>query len=555
MQTKINPFGMLRPSLRKLSLEEIDTERSRSIKKIIAEKLIETNPQTKAELDAFKRRICKEYKISYPSNIDLLAALKSCQGPASTRSSLKELLRVRPVRSLSGIVNVSVLTKPYPCPGTCLYCPNEPGFPKSYLSGEPAAERAKRLKFDPYDQTFKRIEVLKNEGHATDKIEMRIIGGTWSYYPKSYQKNFIALCFAACNDFPTFKKRKKLSLEAEQKKNETANCRIVGLSVETRPDYINKREIRWLRELGVTKVELGIQSIYDDVLQKNLRGHKVLETIRATKFLKDSGFKISYQIMLNLYGSNAKRDAEMLKDIFSNQNFQPDLIKLYPCAVLAEAPLCKLYKKGLFKPYSDKKIIEVIKTIKKNMPPYVRIERIIRDIPSPRIIKGAKTISNLRQIIAKDMARENWSCLCIRCREVKEGFDAKEKLFLIRRDYSASDGLEIFLSFENENRSKIFSLLRLRIPAINQPIFTVLKNAALIREIHTYGLQVPISEKRNAAQHGGLGKKLIAEAEQIAKKEFGYKKIVAISGVGARKYWRKFGYVLKESYLVKNLGG
>jgi len=533
------------------------------IKKIIAQKLIEANPQTKAELDTFKRRMCAEFKITYPSNINLLSCLRqlAVTRPLQARSglvtvtltSMGNLLRVRPVRSLSGIVNVSVLTKPYPCPGRCLYCPNEPGFPKSYLSGEPAADRAKLLKFDPYIQVKKRLENLAAEGHSIDKVELRVIGGTWSYYPKSYQAKFIAACFAACNDFGK-PKDEILTLEREQRVNELAKCRIVGISIETRPDYINREEIVRLRKLGVTRVELGVQSVYDDVLKLNQRGHNVGTTIKATRLLKNAGFKVSYQIMLNLPGSNPKNDLRMAKELFSNPDFCPDLLKIYPCAVLKEAPLYKLYRQGKYKPYSDKKLVEVIKKIKKIMPPWVRIERIIRDIPSPRITIGTKGISNLRQIIAQDMEQEGWQCQCVRCREIKNGYDPKEKIFLVRRNYSASNGKEIFLSFEDKKQIKLYSLLRLRIPGANcKSIFPGLKNAALIREIHTYGIQTPIAQKGVAAQHKGIGKKLISEAEKIAKTEFGIKKITAISGVGTRPYWRKFGYRLKNTYMVKTL--
>ena len=523
----------------------------KKIQQLIAEKLIDAKPQTKADLDAFKRVVAKEYKIPYPGNLDLMAALRSIGG-GQTSTNLVELLRVRPIRSLSGIVNVSVLTKPYPCPGNCLYCPTEAGFPKSYLSGEPAAERAHRLKFDPYRQVYRRLEMLANEGHSVDKIELRVIGGTWSFYPKSYQGKFIARCFAAANDFPD-RKRGPASLETEQKKNESAKCRVVGISVETRPDYINEAGIVRLRQLGVTRVELGVQSVYDDVLAKNRRGHKVDATIGATKLLKDAGFKISYQIMLNLYGSNSKKDLAMAKVLFSNPDFRPDLLKIYPLAVLKEAPLYDIYKEGGFKPYSRGKLIETIKAIKKIVPPYVRIERVIRDIPSPRIT-GAKDISNLRQIISNDMKTEGWSCQCIRCREIKGDYDVNEELFLVRRDYEASGGNEIFLSFENASKTKIFSLLRLRIPGKDtQPIFPVLKDAALIREIHTYGLQTPVAQIGLAAQHKGLGKKLMAEAEMIANNEFSLKKIAAISGIGARAYWRKSGYKLQNSYLIKKI--
>jgi elongator complex protein 3 len=511
----------------------------------------------KEDLSSLKREVAKKYKIHCPSNVELLKAYhKLVQKKRVKRSVvLEKILKTRPIRSLSGIVNISVLTKPYPCPGKCVFCPIEKGIPKSYLSGEPAVERAKRLKFDPYLQVKKRIEMLKSEGHQTDKIELRIVGGTWSFYPRNYQIWFVKRCFDACNE--------KLSkdLKKTQKLNERAKHRVVGLSIETRPDFINEKEIKWLRKLGVTMVELGVQSIYDDVLKLNLRGHLAKEIILATKLLKDAGFKVLYQMMPNLPGSNLKKDEKMFEELFKNPDFQPDLLKIYPCALLKEAPLYKWWEKGKYKPYSEKQLINLLKSIKKKIPYYVRIQRITRDIPSPKIIEGGAKISNLRQILAELMKKEGWQCHCIRCREVREKYNLKEKVYLFREDYYASGGKEIFLSFENKNRTKLYSLLRLRLPSFvfNKKenkilsIFPSLKESAIIREIHTFGELVPIGSKKLAPQHRGLGKKLIKEAEKIVKKEFGLNKIAVISGVGARQYWQKFGYKLKDTYMVKSL--
>lgn len=498
--------------------------------------------KTRADLDSFKREIAKKYEIPCPSNIGLLKAYHKLVKNKIVKKSpiLEELLRTRPIRSLSGIVNISVLTKPYPCPGKCLYCPTEKGIPKSYVSGEPAVERAKKLNYDPYLQVRKRIEMLKLEGHPTDKIELRIVGGTWSYYPKKYQNWFIKKCFDAGN------KKSSKDLKRAQKLNEMARHRIVGLSIETRPDFINLSEIQRLRGLGVTMVELGVQSIYDDILKLNLRGHGVKETIISTKLLKDAGFKVLYQMMPNLPGSNLKKDEKMFGELFSNPNFQPDLLKIYPCALLKEAPLYKWWKAGKYKPYTESQLINLVKKIKKKIPYYVRIQRITRDIPSQRILVGAAKISNLRQIIAREMEREGWQCRCIRCREVREKYEPKEKLYLYRQDYDASGGREIFLSFENKNRTKLYSLLRLRITS---------QNKATVREIHTYGQLYPLRGRVAliSPQHKGLGKKLIKEAEKIAKKEFGLNKIAVISGVGVRNYWKKLGYKLKDTYMIKNL--
>lgn len=509
------------------------------IKESIVKQLLKEEVKIPEDLAILKRRLAKIHKLPCPSNVALLETYHALVSNKRIKKSDKaeRLLITRPVRSLSGIVNVSVLTKPYPCPGKCLYCPIEKGIPKSYVSGEPAVERAKRLNYNPYLQVSKRIEMLEAEGHPTDKIELRVVGGTWSYYPKAYQTQFILRCFEACNQ------KKSKTLKEAQYLNEKAQYRIVGLSIETRPDFVNEKEIKRLRELGVTMVELGVQSLYDKVLKLNLRGHKVKKTILATKLLKDAGLKVLYQMMPNLPGSTPKQDENMFKELFKNPDFQPDLLKIYPCALLKEAPLYKLWKQGKYKPYTEKQLTNLVKDIKKQIPPYVRIQRISRDIPSQSIVAGPAKISNLRQNIAREAKKEGWQCLCIRCREVKGNYDPKEKLYLQKIEYMASGGKEVFLSFENKDKTKLYSLLKLRMT----------ENKAIIRELHTYGpLQSLKKQSKTSAQHKGLGKKLIMEAEKIAKQN-GQKELSVISGVGVRGYYKKLGYKLKDTYMVKKL--
>ena len=499
--------------------------------------------------------IAKKYKVLCPTNVELLRVYHKMVKSKKLKETkiLEILLRTRPVRSLSGIVNVSVLTKDWPCPGKCLYCPKQKGVPKSYLDNEPAVMRAILNKYDPYKQVKMRLLALRQAGHPVDKIELRIVGGTWSYYPKRYQIWFVNECFRACNEFakggtvpslrgdcPPYGKFLFQNLKKEQKKNEKTKQRIVGLSIETRPDFINEKEIKRLRELGVTYVELGVQSIYDDILKLNRRGHNVDATVKATKLLKNAGFKVCYQIMLNLPGSTVKRDEEMFKKLFFDDCFKPDYLKIYPCALLKQAPLYKWWLAKKYKPYNFNQLINLIKIIEKEIPYYVRVQRIARDIPSQSIIAGPTKVSNLRQLIDKE-------CKCIRCREVKENYNPKEKLSLFRQGYNASGGKEIFLSFENKDRKKLYSLLRLRITSSKE---------AFIRDLHTYGQMLSVNNlslnSEKTPQHKGLGKKLIQEAEKITKEEFGINKIAIISGVGVRDYYRKLGYRLKDTYMVKN---
>ncbi|MFA5080132.1 MAG: tRNA uridine(34) 5-carboxymethylaminomethyl modification radical SAM/GNAT enzyme Elp3 [Candidatus Paceibacterota bacterium] len=522
------------------------------------------------DLSDVKRRISKNLKISCPSNIELLKVYHSLVEKKSIEknTSLELILRTRPIRSLAGVVNVSILTKPYECPGKCIYCPSEKNIPKSYLSGEPAVERAKRLKFNPYEQTIKRIEVLKMSGHPTDKVEIRMIGGTWSFYDKKYKIWFVKKCFDACNETPNKKNDKNLTidelwieLEKAQKKNENAKHRIVGMSFETRPDFITLAEAEEMKKLGATKIEIGVQSIDDKILTFNKRGHESEQTIIATKILKDIGFKVAYQMMLNLPLSDPKKDIFAFKELFKNEGFQPDYLKIYPCALVKEAPLYELYKKGEYKPYDKKTLVKTIKSIKKILPRYTRVERIIRDIPAPSIIEGGAKISNLRQVIEEEIKKEKWQCNCIRCREAKN-IENQETIKIFRRDYNASDGKEIFLSFEDENNEHLFSLLRLRIPSqffgnkSMKNILPVLKDCAIIRELHTYGQAIALMDNKahSHAQHKGLGIQLIKEAERIVKEEFNIKKMAIISGVGVRSYYRdKLGYKLRNGYMIKTL--
>ena len=513
---------------------------------------LKENP-TSNDLASAKRKISKKYKTPCPNNINLLKVYHSLIKSKSYEENpvIENLLKIRPIRSLSGVINVSILTKPFYCPGKCTFCPKEENIPKSYLSGEPAVERAKRLKYDPYIQVKKRIELLESTGHNAEKIDLRVIGGTWSSYNSKYQIWFIKECFNACNKVP-YKKEPYSSktvkelfgeLEKAQKVNESAKYRIIGISFETRPDFVTNKEVLEMRKLGATKIEIGVQSIYNDVLKKTKRGHDVDATIKATKLLKNAGFKVSYQIMLNLPKSNKERDLKMFKEIFSKEEFKPDYLKIYPCALIKTAELYKDYKKGLYKPYTEKELIKLIKEIKKEVPYYTRIERIIRDIPAPLIVEGGAKTSNLRQIIDREIKKEGWSCKCIRCREIRDQKqDAEIKMF--RENYLAQLGSEIFLSFEDNKRKHLYSMLRLRIP--ND------KKMAFIREVHTYGESKKINQT-GTVQHKGLGKALIKEAERIIEKEYGVKKIAVISGVGVRDYYRKQGYELENFYMVKYL--
>lgn len=524
--------------------------------------------KNREDLEAGKRAICKKYSLAAIPNSDILKVyrLLVSQNKITKISILENILRKRAVRTLSGIAPVAVLTKPYPCPGNCAYCPHEKNVPTSYLSNEPAVMRAIRCQYDPYKQVALRLKALENNGHEPTKIELIVIGGTWSYLPTKYKYWYVLNCFCAVNDYSRLRKTVfksqasedkynnalkspyaknlsltdlKIALIKEQKKNEKAAYSLIGLTLETRPDYINAKEVQEMRILGATRVEIGVQAIDDKILKLNKRGHDVNEIVIATKLLKEYGFKVTYHLMPALPGATPKKDLEMFKKLFSDERFQPDQIKFYPTVVTAGSLLYRWYKQGKYKPYSDKQLQELIVDCKAVVPPYVRIIRLIRDIPGESIIAGNK-ITNLRQIM-KDRGAK---CNCIRCREAKEQVIELDYQIVIIK-YLASGGTEYFISAESRDGKVLYGFCRLRIDK-NSPIAP-----AIIRELHVYGVLVSQGGDKKV-QHSGLGKRLMNEAEEIALKE-GASKMAIISGIGVRGYYKKLGYKEKDSYMVKKI--
>lgn len=533
--------------------------------------------KTRDDLSEAKREISKKYKIDSLLNSRILEVYRELSKknklPKGFDKNLWDsLLRKRSIRTLSGIAPVAVLTKPFPCPGNCAYCPNIPNMPVSYLPNEPAVMRAVKCDFDPYKQTVLRLNSLENNGHEPNKIEIIVIGGTWSYLPDKYQYWYILNCFRAANDFSKLNKKigsfvefddkaqilksviakvnspysksmsladLKVALLREQKKNETAQYKIIGLTLETRPDYINEKELRQMRELGCTRVEIGVQAPDDEILKINNRGHNVAEIARATRELRDFGFKITYHIMPALPGATPKRDLEMYQMLFTDERFQPDQIKFYPTVVTEGSLLYKWWKAGKYQPYTDTELQELIVDCKNFTPKYVRIIRLIRDIPGESILAGNK-ITNLRQI----MQQRGVKCDCIRCRESKETAYVKDFKINVQQ-YAAGGGREYFISADSSDNKTLYGFCRLRMSE------TSLIAPAMIRELHVYGQLMPVGGGKKT-QHRGLGKILLAEAEKIAT-ELGAKKMAIISGVGVRGYYRKTDYKLKDSYMVKSL--
>ncbi len=543
----------------------------------ITKEIVSKNPTDESTLMRANRTASREFKLppvakrQIAQTYDIL--VKS--GKLKADAKLSHLLKVRAVRTLSGVAPVTVLTKPHPCPGKCVYCPQEPGMPKSYLSNEPAATRAKALKFDPYKQVQYRLRAMIANGHSPEKIELLVLGATWSAYSWKYQKWFIKRCFDGANEFNKHKyvnlnfktqANQKNNLAQTQRKNEKATYRIIGITLETRPDWINENEIKRLRELGCTRVQLGAQILDDKILKNIKRGHTVDDLAKATKMLKNTGFKIDYHIMPNLPGATPVKDIKTLEQIFSDERFKPDQIKIYPTVVNEYAPLYKWYQNKKYKPYPPKKLLDLMIRLKTIVPYYCRINRLIRDIPAESIVAGNK-ITNLRQSLEHEMQKRKLSCKCIRCREVRgrnfsviarngakrndEATPPQNTPKLFTEKYKAGNGTEYFISYESPKRDILYAFIRLRIPHdTTDPILPELKNAGLIRELHTYGALQTVGAKSKAVQHKGLGKKLMLEAEKIIKKH-SLKKMAVISGIGVRDYYRKLSFKLEGTYMIK----
>ncbi|HLC92220.1 MAG TPA: tRNA uridine(34) 5-carboxymethylaminomethyl modification radical SAM/GNAT enzyme Elp3 [archaeon] len=541
----------------------------------------------KQALDRLKLSEGKKLRLSeLPSNPDILMqAQKPSQAVAG-------LLSIKPLRTLSGVAPVAVMTKPINCPhGTCIYCPGGPNsvfgnVPQSYTGHEPATMRGINNNYDSYLQAMNRIYQYFATGHKPEKLELIVMGGTFPATPLSYQEEFISGAFQAANDFSSMffaeskfdsgkfnkffsmdaavQKEKLLQMKEEQDvakqhaRNENADIRIVTMCIETKPDWCKQKEIDGMLELGTTRVEIGVQSLYEDVLKFTHRGHTLQDTIEATRLLKDSGLKATYHMMPGQPLSSREKDIDMFRKLFENPDYRPDGLKIYPCMVMPGTALSKLYESGKFTPLGTEEAAEIIAEAKRYFPEYTRVHRIQRDIPTKFSLGGIDK-NNLRQIVEHKLAKKGLSCRCIRCRESginsekgrEVDYDAVE---LVERKYDASGGEEVFISYEHKKNDLILGFCRLRMPS--EPFrkeFTA--DTACIRELHVFGAQVGLGDqKEESSQHRGFGKKLVERAEQIAQEQFGARKMLVISGVGAREYYsQKLGYARDGAYMGKKL--
>jgi elongator complex protein 3 len=519
--------------------------------------------------------------------------------------ALLSLIRMKPVRSLSGVTTVTVLTRPYPCPGHCIFCPDDSRMPKSYLIDEPGAMRGLQNAFDPYLQVSSRLTSYEIIGHPIDKIELLILGGTWSAYRRDYQEEFVLRCFEAMNagspptptqssqnpplppleNSPTGARSARgvreerpallppffqggaggdSALAAAHTRNETAAHRNVGIVIETRPDEITPAELAWLRQLGVTKVQMGAQSLDDGILALNQRGHSVADTRRACLLLRAAGFKIVLHWMPNLLGATPASDradfARLWQEDPDGLGLCPDEIKIYPTQLLRDTELYRVWQRGDYRPYLTTELVDLLADIKPTIPEYCRVNRVIRDIPSPHVVEGNKRTS-LRQDVLAELDRRGQHCRCVRCREIRQHIVSADTLELRDLVYHPAQAEEHFLSYVDPN-DRLAGYLRLSLPdhpagvdesSLPLPLFADLQGAALVREVHVYGQSLAVgAEQSGAAQHSGLGTQLLEQAATIARAA-GFRKLAVIAAVGTRLYYEKRGFERGELYMVKNL--
>ena len=547
------------------------------------------------EFNKIKHKIAKKFNLpQVPKNAEIVYSLNEKE-----RKPIENILKSKPVRTISGVAPIAVMSAPISCPpqAQCTYCPGGPNsifgnVPKSYTDGAPAVKRAIRNKYDPYFQVFNRLEHYVLLNHNPSKVELIIMGGTFPSFPKPYREEFITYTLKAMNDFSDMfytkegkfqqkefneffmlpgkleskereirilermeKLKQKTTLEAEQKKNETKKIRCIAMVMETRPDCSLNKEIDEMLRIGTTRVELGVQSLQNKVLGKIKRGHPVETTIKSTQLLKDSFLKITYHMMLGLPLTTKTSDINEFKELFTNPAFKPDSLKIYPCLVMAGTPLNEDYKKGEFTPITTEESIERIIEIKKYIPEYCRIMRIQRDLPTYMTEAGVDK-TNLRQMILQKLEDAQQTCRCIRCREPKGKEIDYDNIKTKIQTYQASNGTELFISKNDTKNDLLLGYARLRIPY--KPFRKeITPKSAGIRELHVFGSSVDLKnspKKQTEVQHRGIGSSLMKEAERIAKEDYGINKMLVISGIGVKEYYQKqLGYSKDGPYISKKI--
>jgi len=522
--------------------------------KEIIRNLMQISSPTIQDLGRQKTRVASKYHLGRTtSNSEIIRLLRPDE-----RRRLLPLLTRKTTRTISGVTVIATMTKPHKCPQDepCAYCPGGPaqGVPQSYTGYEPAAMRGLQNQFDPYKQVKTRIEQLQAIGHKVDKAELIVMGGTFPATLLEYQRWFIQRCLDAIT------RKESANLEEAKKNAETSRIRNVGITVETRPDWAKEPQVDSMLNMGVTRVEMGVQYPSDKTYRLVGRKHTVLDVVEATRIMKDSGLKIVYHMMPGLPGSNQKKDLSIFKKIFSDSRFKPDMIKIYPCLVIKNTRTYDWFKEGKYTPYTTEEAASLVAEIKKIVPTWVRIMRVQRDIPAQLIVAGVNK-SNLRQLAQEKLEREGFRCRCIRCREVGHRIRIGEpgpkpaEIDIMTTQYVASEGKEIFISAEDTDRDALIGYLRLRVPSDKAHRPEVTKEPCnIIRELHVYGSLVPVGKHRPKAwQHKGYGGILLSEAERATQEDCGFKKILVISALGTKQYYKRFGYNYDGVYMSKKL--
>ncbi|MFW9898350.1 MAG: tRNA uridine(34) 5-carboxymethylaminomethyl modification radical SAM/GNAT enzyme Elp3 [Candidatus Thorarchaeota archaeon] len=540
------------------NIEELKVEKIEKIARAIIEYLVKYPQTRRSKISNLKGRFAKKFAYN---RVIKNATILSYASEKEKSIIIKHLKR-RAIRTLSGVSVIAIMTKPLACPGRCIYCPGEASQPgvkvaQSYTGREPSAMRSINCNYDPYEQVQSRIRDLEAIGHSVDKISLVLQGGTFLSTNLKYQEEFIKGALEGVLD------KKTQNLEEAKKLAEKSKRRLVGLTIETRPDYCKEKDIDRMLNYGTTRVEIGIQTVYDNIYELVKRGHTTVDSIEAIRIAKDAGLKVNAHIMPNLPGSNYTKDLELFENLFSNSDYRPDMLKIYPTLVIKGTELYNWWKNGKYIPYSVDKLVELIATVKNTLPPFIRIQRIMRDIPAYLIEAGCKK-SNLRQIIQDRLQQLNKECKCIRCREYgiskrKEIIDEStfDNIKLYRLGYVASQGTEIFLSYENKKENYLVGYLRLRKPSeLAHRVELKDGKTLILREIKVVGELVPKDLKPNRVtqiQHRGYGKMLMNNAEKISAEDFDAKKLAVISGIGARDWFYELGYKLDGPYVSKML--
>ncbi|MGD9131745.1 MAG: tRNA uridine(34) 5-carboxymethylaminomethyl modification radical SAM/GNAT enzyme Elp3 [Candidatus Bathyarchaeota archaeon] len=527
---------------------------SRDAYRDIIQQLMDMSNPTKRDVDHVKVKAAGKHGLGkVPSNSAIIRHLTPEES-----AKLLPILRRKVVRTISGVTVVAVMTEPSPCPKDepCAYCPGGPteGVPQSYTGHEPAALRGAQNSYNPYNQVRARIEQLEAIGHKVDKVELIIMGGTFPSTPPDYQETFVKQCLDAITETNT------QSLEEAKKVAETSRIRNVGITVETRPDWAKEEQVDRMLSMGVTRVEVGVQNVYDDIYAAVNRGHTVKDVVEATRIMKDAGLKVVYHLMPGLPGSNFKRDLEGFKQIFTDSRFKPDMIKLYPCLVIKGTKVYRWWKQGDYRPYTTEEAAQLIAEVKKFVPPWVRIMRVQRDIPA-RLIEAGVKLSNLRQIALEKLEAEGGRCRCIRCREVGHRWlkdrvkPDPDKIEVRTVMEAASGGKELFISAEDPANDVLLGYVRLRIPSATATRPEIIpETTAIIRELRVYGPLVPVGKHQSKAwQHKGYGSVLLSEAERAAKEDYNRTKMVITSALGTREYYKRLGYGYDGPYVSKRL--